>query len=307
MHSGAGLFLRSMVEVGDGRPLSAAHACRSRPAAEGGSVSSTMGLWMDRSLAVVMAHPDDESYSLYGTVARYAHDPAFRLAVLHATDGEKGEIAPGVPATPDTLGDWRRTEDENAWIALGRTPDRHDWLGLPDGGLERIGVEALRQRVAAFLREERPAVVCTLGPDGVTGHPDHIALCTATTEAFHEVRAEPGGGLRRLLQGAIPLSAFERSQRWAREHGKRVWDPTRIYHLRGTPDELIGVKADTSPYAEQKLAAITEHRSQRHVIFDPEGTDEEWKRVLKWETWILAWPPREPGRAALVDVFDGLD
>ena len=262
---------------------------------------------MNRSLAVVMAHPDDEAYSLYGTVARHADDQGFHLVVLHATDGEKGEIAPGVDATPDTLGAWRRAEDESAWSILGRIPDRHDWLGLPDGGLGRQGVDVLRERVAAFLREERPNVVATLGPDGVTGHPDHIALCTATTEAFHLVRAEPGAGLQRLLHSAIPLSAFERGQRWSREHGKRVWDPTKLYHLRGTPDELIGIKADTSAQADRKLAAIKAHRSQRHVIFDPDGTDEEWKKVLKWETWIIAWPIQNAGRAPLVDIFDELD
>jgi LmbE family N-acetylglucosaminyl deacetylase len=262
---------------------------------------------MRRSLAIVMAHPDDEAYSTYGTVARHGGDPEFRLVVLHATDGERGEIAPGVPASPETLGAWRRNEDESAWRVLGRVPDRHDWLGLPDGGLERISADLLRDRIAAFLREERPDVVCTFGPDGVTGHPDHIVVCVATTDAFHLVRAEPGPGLRRLLHAGIPLTAFERGQLWSKEHGKRVWDPNKLYHLRGTPDELIGIHIDVTAHLESKLAAIKEHRSQRHVMFDPEGTDQEWKRVLKWETWIDAWPPRPPGRPPLADVFEGLD
>lgn len=36
----------------------------------------------------------------------------FRLCVLHATDGDAGEIAPGIPATRETLGSLRRDEDE---------------------------------------------------------------------------------------------------------------------------------------------------------------------------------------------------
>jgi LmbE family N-acetylglucosaminyl deacetylase len=88
---------------------------------------------MGRTLAVVVAHPDDESYSTYGTVARYADDPLFRLVVLHATDGEGGEIADGVPATRETLGAWRRQEDDITWRALGRLPDRHDWLAIRTG------------------------------------------------------------------------------------------------------------------------------------------------------------------------------
>ncbi|GAA2722101.1 PIG-L deacetylase family protein [Cellulomonas aerilata] len=262
---------------------------------------------MGRTLAIVVAHPDDESYSTYGTVARHSEDPAFRLVVLHATDGEGGQIADGVPATPETLGAWRRQEDDNAWRALGRMPDRHDWLGLPDGGLHAVGVDVLRETIAAFLREERPDVVCTLGSDGVTGHPDHIAMSAATTEAFHLVRSEPGPGLQRLLHGGIPQSFFERGQQWLRERGKPVWEPTTTYHLRGAPDELFGIRTDSRPFADRALAAIKEHRSQRQVIYDPEGTDEEWKKVLSRETWIIAWPPKAPGQPMLADVFEGLE
>jgi LmbE family N-acetylglucosaminyl deacetylase len=261
---------------------------------------------MGKTLAVVVAHPDDESYSAYGTVARHAHDPDFRLVVLHATDGEGGEIAPGVPTTREGLGPWRRAEDENAWRVLGRPPDRHDWLGLPDGGLAGIGVDALRHTIARFLREERPDVVITLGPDGVTGHPDHIVVSQATTEAFHAVRGEDGPGLQRLLHGGIPRSFFERAQRWLAERGKPVWDPTQTYHLRGTPDEDFGVRTDDREFLPQMLAAIKEHRSQRHVMYDADGTDEEWMRVLRRATFVIAWPPAEPGAPMLDDVFAGL-
>jgi LmbE family N-acetylglucosaminyl deacetylase len=261
---------------------------------------------MGRTLAVVVAHPDDESYSTYGTVARYADDPGFRLVVLHATDGESGEIASGVPATRENLGSWRRQEDENAWRTLGRLPDRHDWLGHPDGGLAQVGVETLRDTIAEFLRQERPDVVATFGPDGVTGHPDHIVMCEATTEAFHVVRNEDGPGMRRLLHGGIPQSYFERGQRWSAERGKQVWDPTRMYHLRGTPDELFGIKVDNRQVLPLMLAAIKEHRSQRHVMYDPDGTDEEWMRVMSRETWVIAWPRRESGAPMLADVFAGL-
>ena len=258
---------------------------------------------MGKTLAVVVAHPDDEGYSAYGTVARYAHDPAFRLVVLHATDGEAGEIAPGVPVARRDLGAWRRQEDENAWRVLGRLPDRHDWLGLPDGRLAAVGVRALRDLIARFLREERPDVVATFGPDGVTGHPDHILMCQATTEAFHSVRKERGPGLSRLLYLGIPLSLFERGQRWAAARGKRVWDPTKLYHLRGTPDEHFGITVDNAPVVHRMLAAMKEHASQREVIYYPDGTDAEWMSVMTSESWVIAWPPRSPDSPLLDDVF----
>jgi LmbE family N-acetylglucosaminyl deacetylase len=105
-----------------------------------------------------------------------------------------------VPVTRERLGSWRRQEDENAWGALGRLPDRHDGLGYPDGALAEVGVETLCETFAAFLRAERPDVVATFGPDGVTGHPDHIVLGQAATTAFHQVRREGGPGAQRPLR-----------------------------------------------------------------------------------------------------------
>ncbi|HNO16627.1 MAG TPA: PIG-L family deacetylase, partial [Actinomycetota bacterium] len=80
---------------------------------------------MAGTLALVVAHPDDDAYGVAGTVALYADHPDFRYVLIHATDGGAGEIAPGFPATRETLGAIRREEDRRAWVALGRVPDRH--------------------------------------------------------------------------------------------------------------------------------------------------------------------------------------
>jgi LmbE family N-acetylglucosaminyl deacetylase len=271
-----------------------------------GSSSSNGAAVGRRSLAACVAHPDDESYSTYGSVALHAGDPGFRLCVLHATDGDAGQIAPGIPATLETLGAFRRDEDERAWRAVGRLPDRHDWLDYPDGRLEEVPFDELVLRVADFLSDERPDVVFTFGPDGVTGHPDHIAIGRATDEAFHRVRIDGGPGLRRLLHGAIPLSLFERQQAWLARQGRRVWDPQRMYHLRGTPDELIGVEVDTRPVSDNVLAGLKEHRSQRQVIFDGES-DDEWRKTSSRETHVIAWPPPTPGQGRIHDIFQDLD
>jgi hypothetical protein len=129
----------------------------------------------------------------------------------------------------------------------------------------------------------------------------------ATTEAFHIVRQEDGPGMRRLLHAGIPMSSFQRDQRWLKLRGKPVWDPTRMYHPRGTPDEEFGITVDNREFAALALAGIKEHRSQRHVIYDPEGTDGQWMKMLCRETWVIAWPPREPGQPMLGDVFGGLE
>ncbi len=193
--------------------------------------------------------PDDESYATYGTVALHRDDPRFRLVVLHATDGGGGEVAPGVSVADDGLGPQRRREDDAAWRAVGRVPDRHDWLGYADGHVASVPRERLVDQIAAFLTQERPDVVVTFGLDGITGHPDHIAVGAATDAAFHRVRASRGPGLRRLLHCAIRESLFERHQQWRTRNGRERWDPTALYHLRGTPDELIDIDVDTESVA----------------------------------------------------------
>src|SRR5512141_3169849 len=107
-----------------------------------------------RTFALVVAHPDDDAFSWAGTVAKHASDNEFRFVLVHATDGEAGEIRPGFPATRETLGEVRRAECAAAWRAVGREPDRHDWLGYPDGGLAEVPRGELTDRIAAVLEEE---------------------------------------------------------------------------------------------------------------------------------------------------------
>jgi LmbE family N-acetylglucosaminyl deacetylase len=256
-------------------------------------------------LAVCVAHPDDEAYAVYGTVALHRDDPDFRLVVLHATDGDAGEIAPGVEATPETLAAVRREESTNGWAAVGRPPSRHDFLGLPDGGLAEESYDDLVDTVAAFLDEERPAVVVTFGPDGVTGHPDHVTIGRATDEAFARVRRDGGPGLLRLVHGGIPRSVYDRHQVWRARHGLPLWDPTRIYHLRSFPDELLGITVDTRPVAAVVVEGLKQHRTQRHVLYDPESSEDLWRRTVGIESYVIAWPPRNPA-PLLRDVFEDL-
>ncbi len=255
---------------------------------------------------LVVAHPDDDAYGLAGSVALHADDPGFRFTLVHATDGAAGEIPPGFPATRESLGAVRRGECRNAWRALGRTPDRHVWLDYADGKLAGVPSEALVGRIALLLEEEHPDVVATFGPDGITGHPDHIAVGQATDAAFHRVRVAADTGFRRLLHGAMKASTFERWNAARLRGGKDVWDPSRVYHLRGVPDETIGLEVDTTTVADRIIAGLSQHRSQLHVISDPTRTAANWRRSVGREFFVVAWPPRSPGDPVLNDMFEGL-
>ncbi|MCB9424069.1 MAG: PIG-L family deacetylase [Actinobacteria bacterium] len=244
-----------------------------------------------------LAHPDD------ACVRRGGHGGAIR---------RRPRLPPSSSTPPTALP--RRsarlpaTRERRRRSAAGRTGrhgsrsvrvpgSRHRWLGLDDGQVSEA--PGLEDRIAQILAEERPDVVGTFGPDGMTGHPDHIAVGAATDAAFHRLRGGPG--FRRLLHGAMPESVFQRWNASRVRRGERPWDPSAVYDLRGVPDEQIAMSVDVSRVADRIIAGLREHRSQAHVI----GTapDEVWATSVSMEHYVVAWPLGETG---LTDVFEGL-
>jgi N-acetyl-1-D-myo-inositol-2-amino-2-deoxy-alpha-D-glucopyranoside deacetylase len=259
-----------------------------------------------RTLAAVVAHPDDDAYGIAGTVALHAEEEDFRFVLVHATDGEGGNIREGFPATRETLGQVRRAEDEAGWLALGRPPDRHVWLGYPDGEVASVPFSDLVDAVWQVLVDEQPTVVSTFGPDGIFGHPDHIAIGAATDAAFARGAASSGPAFRRLLHSAIPERHFRHWQSQRAERGLELFDPTAMYHMRGVPDDQIGVVVNTRRVADRVVSGLLEHRSQHHVIIDDPDDVGTWTRIVGREWHVVAWPPRDPTAPVLRDVFDGL-
>jgi LmbE family N-acetylglucosaminyl deacetylase len=259
-----------------------------------------------RTLAVVVAHPDDDAFSVAGTVALHADDPGFRFVLVHATDGAAGDIREGFPATRETLGAIRRAECEAAWRAVGRTPDRHEWLDYPDGAVDQVPFGQLVDRIAAILEDERPDVVATFGPDGVTGHPDHITVGAATDAAFARLAGTGRAGFERLLHRVLPKSVFDRWQQQRVDLGLPIFDPTKMYHGRGVPDEQIAVTVECASVSHRVVAGILEHRSQLHVMVDQPIDEFRLRRIVSREWASIAWPPRPAPTRMLTDVFDDL-
>ena len=136
----------------------------------------------------VWAHPDDETYLSAGIMARAVRNGQ-RVVCVTATKGEAG--SQDEERWPSArLADIREAELAKALDILGVT--EHRWLDYPDGGCHEVDDTEASGRVHSILEEVRPDTVLTFGPDGQTGHPDHIAVCRWTTEA---VRASGIGAL----------------------------------------------------------------------------------------------------------------
>jgi LmbE family N-acetylglucosaminyl deacetylase len=134
----------------------------------------------------VWAHPDDETYLSAGLMAAAVRDGR-RVVCATATRGEAGSQDEGrwplaeLPAI-------RERELAAALGILGVT--EHVWLDYRDGECESVPHDEAVGRVAALIERERPDWVLTFGPDGMTGHPDHVAVCKWTTEAFESAAPE---------------------------------------------------------------------------------------------------------------------
>ncbi|EFO79512.1 LmbE family protein [Oscillochloris trichoides DG-6] len=144
-------------------------------------------------ILVVLAHPDDESFGMGGTLALYSWWGA-EVHLACATGGEEGEMAPELLAGYTSVADRRAAELRGAAHALGL--QSVTMLGYRDSGMP--GAEANRHpdalvaqpldavvaRVTHEIRRVRPHVVITFDPIGGYRHPDHIAIQQATVAAF---------------------------------------------------------------------------------------------------------------------------
>jgi LmbE family N-acetylglucosaminyl deacetylase len=257
---------------------------------------------MSGRVACVFAHPDDDTYGVGGALAEGA-DAGLEVTVILTTSGEAGIIADPSLATRETLAVVREAEDLASWRALGLEPDVH-FLRHPDGAVAALPRERLVAEYLAILQEARPDVVITFGPDGVTGHLDHVTVGAAATAAFHAARAAGTEGFRRLLYVAIPASAIERLNELLRLRGLPPIDPTEDFQPRGVPDESIGVDVDCSAMYDRKLEAIREHRTQAELEDVP---FELWREMLARESFVMAFPERGRDDPVLRGVFEGLD
>ncbi|MEP6981485.1 MAG: N-acetyl-1-D-myo-inositol-2-amino-2-deoxy-alpha-D-glucopyranoside deacetylase [Nakamurella sp.] len=180
---------------------------------------------MTSRLIAVHAHPDDESITTGGTLARYAAAGA-RVTVLTCTLGEEGEVIPpplaGLAADrADQLGGYRHSELSAACCALGVVDHRYlggigayrdsGMVGSPAHRHPRAlvhaaagaaGFDAAVDALVTVFDEVAPEVVLSYDEDGGYGHPDHIA-------AHQIARAAAGraASVRRFFAVVRPKSA----------------------------------------------------------------------------------------------------
>jgi LmbE family N-acetylglucosaminyl deacetylase len=144
-------------------------------------------------LLAVLAHPDDETFGMGGTLALYARR-GIKTYLVCATRGEAGEIDPEFYNGLQSKADVREAELRCASGLLGLSGvyflNYRDsgMAGSPDNAhpdaLTNAPVDQVAAEITHFIRKLRPDVVITFDPIGGYRHPDHIAVHHAAVKAF---------------------------------------------------------------------------------------------------------------------------
>lgn len=190
-------------------------------------------------LLAVFAHPDDETFRPGRTLALLAKQ-GIRVVVLAFTRGQAGSCGNPPLCTQQELPAVRERELRCACSSLGIQPPI--LLDYQDGQLAEANPETLIAEILAIVRELHPQIMLSFGADGLSGHPDHIAIGLAAAEAFR--RAEDVIALYTL---AVPRSLTE---------------TLGMQQIHAVPDEAITLAVDVSSVWQAKMSAIRCHRTQ---------------------------------------------
>ena len=278
-------------------------------------------------MLVCFAHPDDEAFPVGGTLATYAAR-GVDIRLVCTTLGEEGEIRQPGSATRESIAQVRHRELKCSCQALGIQGPIV--LGYRDSGMAGTeanahprafvnadGTEVVEQLVRE-MRRFRPHVVLTFGPDGLYGHPDHIAICKHTTVAFNQ-SGDPGFFQEHLEAGLLPhtplrlfYSVRPRGFRMEmalklRQAGVDAPLPDTERQHDGVSLEQIHVEMDVSAQVERKVSCLLCHHTQMSLerpYWELPG--DVVAGIIGREHFIRGYPPVEPGQHVPPDFFDGI-
>ncbi|MBN2116003.1 MAG: PIG-L family deacetylase [Anaerolineales bacterium] len=281
---------------------------------------------MTKTILAVLAHPDDESFGLGGTLALYVRR-GYDAYLVCATRGEVGIVdAEHLNGFKD-IAELRTAELERAAKILGLK--EVFFLGYRDSGMPGTQdnihpnaqvnhpVEEVAGKVVKYIRDLKPDVVLTFDPIGGYKHPDHIHIHKATVLAFEKAddasfhpEAGPPFKPRALYYQVFPRSFLKWMTRLLPLFGKdpTKWGRNGDINLKELAEVEfpVHVRVDITPVAEIKREAGAEHASQGGVGMR-RGLMGFVMRVFgEKEDYMRAYPPVNGNSRKRHDLFDGL-
>lgn len=261
-------------------------------------------------LMCVLAHPDDESLGVGGTLAKYASEEV-EIELVTATRGERGwsgpaEDNPGLAG----LGQIRTAELLAAARVLGLR--QVSFLDYIDGDLDQAEPAEAIGKIVSHIRRFQPQVVLTFGPDGAYGHPDHIAISQFTTAAMVAAASPSFNDSHQLAPHQVSkLYYLTVSQSRAIDYvaifGDLGMDVDGV-RRQGVAwnDWAITTQIDTSAHWRTEWQAIACHRSQVPSALLERLTDAQRQKLAAVEPYYRVYSLVNGGRAMERDLFEGL-
>jgi LmbE family N-acetylglucosaminyl deacetylase len=242
-------------------------------------------------LMAVTAHPDDEAGGFGGTLRKYA-DSGVETSVLCLTPGQAASNRGGARDDAE-LAAMRKKEFAASCEILGVS--RPVIFDYPDGQLYRQELNRIVYEIAFNIRQFRPHVMLTFGPDGgVTGHPDHSMAGVFASLAF-QWAGRANRYPDQLKTGVEPYRT------------QKLYYGTADFSLPGrqpithSPQSSI---IDIRDYLETKIRAFKAHSTQSPLW---PRFEENARRARGREMFHLAASVKNGPIKQETDLFDGVD
>jgi LmbE family N-acetylglucosaminyl deacetylase len=218
-----------------------------------------------RTFLAIFAHPDDESLTCGGTIARLV-DAGAKVVLLCASRGERGSISDPALVPDGDLGRVRTRELYDAAAILGIA--EVVVLDHADGNLRWQDVPVLHAEIVDLVAAHRPSAVITFDEDGLYWHLDHIGVHERTYTALRSLgAAAPALYYVTMRKGVMrEVIAAARAQ-GAPLPDERVWGIAP--EAFGACAEPATLSIDVRAWVPRKLAALRCHRTQlgaRHPL-----------------------------------------
>lgn len=271
---------------------------------------------MKKTLLTILAHPDDESFGMGGTLAKYSAE-GVDVHICIATDGAAGSVAEGHEDARADLVAVRTVELDKAIAILGGTLHK---LNYRDSGyindpanqhpeaFINVDTDEAVGRIVKLIRDLKPDVVVTHDETGGYFHPDHIRCWEITTKAFavvNDANAYPEAG-EPFQPSRLYFTAFSNS--WLKMYTRiirlRGGDPTAQGRNKdidmtrlGIEKEKLHATVDYRNYWDVQVKASAAHASQGGGSGGPFRVIPKFlrKRFFAKNSFIREYPPVQDG------------
>lgn len=278
------------------------------------------------TILAVLAHPDDESFGMGGTLAFYAKK-GYEVHLVCATLGEAGTVDDEYLENYDSISALREAELRCATQNLGMT-SLH-LLGYRDSGMPDTpdnehpnaqinhSVEEVAGKVVRYIRDIKPDIVLTFDPIGGYRHPDHIHIQKATKLAFEkadDASFYPEAGLpfnpQALYYHLFPRTFLKWVTRLMPLFGMnpRKWGRNKDIDLKSLVNVEFPTHAriDIRDVLETKREAGACHASQGGILMRRGLMGFATRALEKHEDYMRVYPPANGRTKVVKDLFEGI-